>query len=51
MPMPCSCPCHPFPPSVAGHEVVGILAAKGADVRGMEIGDRVGYAWIRDSCG
>ncbi|KIZ06745.1 putative NADH-dependent butanol dehydrogenase 1 [Monoraphidium neglectum] len=32
------------------HEVVGEVAAKGDTVAGIEVGDRVGYGWLRDSC-
>ncbi|GBF94986.1 alcohol dehydrogenase [Raphidocelis subcapitata] len=37
-------------PLIAGHEVVGVVEAKGDDVTGMEVGDRVGYGWLRGSC-
>jgi uncharacterized zinc-type alcohol dehydrogenase-like protein len=37
-------------PLIAGHEVVGTVAALGEDVQGLEVGQRVGVAWIRDSC-
>ncbi|GAX72598.1 hypothetical protein CEUSTIGMA_g54.t1 [Chlamydomonas eustigma] len=37
-------------PFIPGHEVVGYVAAKGSEVRHLEVGDRVGYAWIKDSC-
>lgn len=36
-------------PLIPGHEVVGVVAAKGADVS-FEVGERVGFGWIRDSC-
>jgi propanol-preferring alcohol dehydrogenase len=38
-------------PLVPGHEVVGTVDAIGADVRGFSIGDRVGIAWVRSTCG
>ncbi len=38
-------------PLVAGHEVVGEVAAVGEKVNGFVVGDRVGIGWIRDSCG
>ena len=38
-------------PLVPGHEVVGSVDAIGADVRGIAIGDRVGIAWVRSTCG
>lgn len=37
-------------PLVAGHEVVGEVTATGAKVRGLQVGDRVGVGWIRNSC-
>ena len=38
-------------PLVPGHEVVGTVDAIGADVSGFSIGDRVGIAWVRSTCG
>ncbi len=38
-------------PFIPGHEIVGTVAAKGADVRGLEIGQRVGLGWQSNSCG
>jgi len=46
-----SCSSYPFIP---GHEVIGNVVALGANaekISGLKIGDRVGYGWIRDSCG
>ncbi len=37
-------------PLVAGHEVVGEVAAVGAKVQSLQVGDRVGVGWIRNSC-
>jgi propanol-preferring alcohol dehydrogenase len=34
-----------------GHEVVGVVAGHGADVDGFAVGDRVGVAWLRGTCG
>ncbi|MEU0211849.1 zinc-binding alcohol dehydrogenase family protein [Streptomyces canus] len=34
-----------------GHEVVGVVAGLGAAVRGFEIGERVGVAWLRRTDG
>ncbi|WP_037321772.1 zinc-binding alcohol dehydrogenase family protein [Amycolatopsis orientalis] len=34
-----------------GHEVVGEVAAVGAGVSGLAVGDRVGIAWLRETCG
>jgi alcohol dehydrogenase, propanol-preferring len=36
---------------IPGHEAVGRIAAKGAAVAGLEIGQRVGVAWMYQSCG
>jgi propanol-preferring alcohol dehydrogenase len=39
-------------PSVTpGHEVVGEVVALGPDVDGFAVGDRVGIAWLRGTCG
>jgi uncharacterized zinc-type alcohol dehydrogenase-like protein len=37
-------------PFIPGHEVVGFVTKVGAEVKGLEVGDRVGYAWIKNSC-
>ncbi|GAB3520875.1 NAD(P)-dependent alcohol dehydrogenase [Photobacterium alginatilyticum] len=37
-------------PLVAGHEVVGEIVETGKLVKNLNIGDRVGLGWIRDSC-
>lgn len=34
-----------------GHEVVGEVAALGPDCAGFAVGDRVGIAWLRHTCG
>lgn len=34
-----------------GHEIVGTVAALGPEVSGYSIGDRVGVAWLRQTCG
>jgi propanol-preferring alcohol dehydrogenase len=38
-------------PIVPGHQVVGVVAARGRDVSDVEIGERVGVAWIASTCG
>jgi uncharacterized zinc-type alcohol dehydrogenase-like protein len=38
-------------PFIPGHEIVGTVAAVGADVRQHKPGDRVGIGWQADSCG
>ena len=34
-----------------GHEIVGRVAGFGQDVEGFAVGDRVGVAWLRHTCG
>jgi propanol-preferring alcohol dehydrogenase len=38
-------------PVVPGHEVVGTVAEAGEGVRRFAVGDRVGIAWLRHTCG
>ena len=38
-------------PVIPGHQVVGRVVACGANVSGIEIGQRVGVAWIFSACG
>lgn len=44
-------PIKPAPPFIPGHEGVGTVAALGAGVRDLMIGDLVGIAWLHDACG
>jgi propanol-preferring alcohol dehydrogenase len=39
------------PRVVPGHEVVGVVDARGAGASRFEIGDRVGVAWLASTCG
>jgi len=39
------------PGVVPGHEVVGVVEAIGPDARRFAVGDRVGIAWLRSTCG
>jgi propanol-preferring alcohol dehydrogenase len=39
------------PQLIPGHEVVGRVVAKGAAVDHLEVGDRVGVAWLHSACG
>jgi propanol-preferring alcohol dehydrogenase len=39
------------PGVVPGHEVVGTVAALGTGTRRLAVGDRVGVAWLRHTCG
>lgn len=41
----------PVFPVIPGHQVVGWVADIGRGVSGMQIGDRVGVAWIHSACG
>jgi propanol-preferring alcohol dehydrogenase len=36
---------------VPGHEVVGVVDDLGPGARGFELGERVGIAWLRHTCG
>jgi alcohol/geraniol dehydrogenase (NADP+) len=38
-------------PFIPGHEIVGTVAALGAEVRSLELGQRVGLGWQSNSCG
>jgi propanol-preferring alcohol dehydrogenase len=38
-------------PIIPGHQVVGTVEALGAGCRRFQIGDRVGIAWLRSTCG
>lgn len=39
------------PQIIPGHEVVGVVAEVGAGVSRFKPGDRVGIAWLRETCG
>ena len=39
------------PGVVPGHEAVGSVVSTGAEVTGFAVGDRVGVAWLRRTCG
>ena len=38
-------------PVIPGHQIVGSVAALGSRVEGFDIGDRVGVAWLNQTCG
>jgi uncharacterized zinc-type alcohol dehydrogenase-like protein len=38
-------------PFIPGHEIVGTIAAAGAEVKTLELGQRVGLGWQSNSCG
>jgi propanol-preferring alcohol dehydrogenase len=38
-------------PRVPGHEVVGVVAARGEGCRRFAVGQRVGVPWLHDTCG
>ena len=39
------------PGTVPGHEVVGVVDAVGPDTGRFAVGDRIGIAWLRGTCG
>lgn len=39
------------PRMIPGHEVVGEVVARGASARRFQVGDRIGIAWLRRTCG
>lgn len=41
----------PTLPMILGHQVVGKVVAEGVGASRFQVGDRVGVAWIFDSCG
>jgi len=41
----------PALPAILGHEVVGRVVARGAGAARLEVGARVGVAWIHSACG
>jgi len=43
-------PVKPTPPFIPGHEVAGVVAALGAGVTDLKLGDAVGVAWLHDAC-
>ena len=38
-------------PLILGHEIAGRVVEKGASVEHLELGDRVGVAWVHWTCG
>ncbi|WP_026817914.1 alcohol dehydrogenase AdhP [Arthrobacter castelli] len=44
-------PVKPTPPFIPGHEGVGEITALGEGVSGLQVGDRVGNAWLASACG
>ncbi len=41
----------PVMPIIPGHQVVGVVVARGAKARQHRMGDRLGVAWIYSACG
>jgi propanol-preferring alcohol dehydrogenase len=39
------------PRTVPGHEVVGLVKARGPDAERFAVGERIGIAWLRGTCG
>lgn len=44
-------PVRPTPPFVPGHEGAGTVVAVGSAVTRVQVGDRVGNAWLASACG
>ena len=44
-------PVKPEPPFIPGHEGYGVVVALGEGVHDLEIGDKVGNAWLWSACG
>jgi propanol-preferring alcohol dehydrogenase len=42
---------HPQVPIIPGHEIVGRIDEIGANVKGLQIGERVGIPWLGHTCG
>jgi propanol-preferring alcohol dehydrogenase len=42
---------YPHVPVIPGHEIVGRIDLIGADVRGLQVGERVGIPWLGHTCG
>jgi propanol-preferring alcohol dehydrogenase len=42
---------HPRVPLMLGHQIVGTVERLGREVRGVEVGDRVGVPWLGWTCG
>lgn len=40
-----------LPAVIPGHQIVGEIVALGANVSSLAVGDRVGIAWLRRTCG
>lgn len=38
-------------PLIPGHQVVGTVDSVGGRMRGVKVGDRVGAAWLHETCG
>jgi propanol-preferring alcohol dehydrogenase len=38
-------------PVIPGHEIVGTVVAKGANVKSIAVGDRIGVPWMGHTCG
>lgn len=39
------------PGIIPGHQVVGLVVTTGEEVTGLDVGQRVGIAWLRGTCG
>jgi len=41
----------PMLPLIPGHQIVGTVVKRGAGVEGPAVGDRIGAAWLYETCG
>src|SRR6186713_2460220 len=41
----------PLLPVIPGHEVIGVVEARGREVTELQLGERVGVPWLGFSCG
>ena len=44
-------PVKPNPPFIPGHEGAGVVVKLGPDVNHLQVGERVGLAWLHTACG
>ena len=42
---------HPKLPLIPGHQVVGVVSKLGSRAKRFKLGDRIGVAWLRKTCG
>ncbi len=42
---------HPKLPLILGHEIVGTIEEMGKNVKGFQLGERIGVPWLSNTCG